>query len=388
MKITRRQLRQIIKEELTETSVRPGNPLWRGDLTDDQYNELVDHYLSDPADSEMPPEVVLNPKIVAARREVFRKKIIACAEMMNDAPGDGNWKSPVDLKDPEYIAAADQILDYEESYPEGEGAPESEKRNQRRLGRDASRRIGQQMYDYQDYWERFTEVSSHAGCPIGVMLAIKAGTHHSNIDAAIDIFEKEWRKYKSVNFTADGKFQDPYEHGSGRYNKIGDRHGREAIGRHLDKYTGRGKISESWLKITRTRLRQIIKEEIENTLEENVPVPVGDSMSRGRRFYSAAEKSQIRNFKLFNSRKSNKQLEMALSQSRNELERYAINSLLADRSFSGEDVVDTDGDGTPDYRDSDSDNDGIPDSVESRSDSSSRDRKSRRNQDEDLGPPA
>ena len=140
------------------------------------------------------------------------------------------------------------------------------------------------------------------------------------------------------------------------------------------------------MKITRTRLRQIIKEEIENTLEENVPA--GDSMSRGRRFYSAAEKSQIRNFKLFNSRKSNKQLEMALSQSRNELERYAINSLLADRSFSGEDVVDTDGDGTPDYRDSDSDNDGIPDSVESRSDSSSRDRKSRRHQDEDLGPPA
>ncbi len=83
------------------------------------------------------------------------------------------------------------------------------------------------------------------------------------------------------------------------------------------------------MKITEKRLRQIIKEELARALSENVPV--GDSMSRGKRFYSAAEKAQIKNFKYRYEDLDDDQLEAALARSKNELERYAINSILAMR---------------------------------------------------------
>ena len=83
------------------------------------------------------------------------------------------------------------------------------------------------------------------------------------------------------------------------------------------------------MKITEKRLRQIIKEELARALSENVPV--GDSMSRGKRFYSAAEKAQIKSFKYRYEDLDDDQLEAALARSKNELERYAINSILAMR---------------------------------------------------------
>ena len=83
------------------------------------------------------------------------------------------------------------------------------------------------------------------------------------------------------------------------------------------------------MKITEKRLRQIIKEELARALSENVPV--GDSMSRGKRFYSAAEKAQIKSFKYRYEDLDDDQLEDALARSKNEYERYAINSILAMR---------------------------------------------------------
>ena len=83
------------------------------------------------------------------------------------------------------------------------------------------------------------------------------------------------------------------------------------------------------MKITKAKLQQIIKEELARALSENIPV--GDSMSRGKRFYSAAEKSQIKNFKDRYKDLDDDQLEAALTRSEDELERYAINSILAMR---------------------------------------------------------
>ena len=83
------------------------------------------------------------------------------------------------------------------------------------------------------------------------------------------------------------------------------------------------------MKITKAKLQQIIKEELARALSENVPV--GDSMSRGKRFYSAAEKAQIKSFKYRYEDLDDDQLEAALARSENELERYAINSILAMR---------------------------------------------------------
>ena len=83
------------------------------------------------------------------------------------------------------------------------------------------------------------------------------------------------------------------------------------------------------MKITKKQLRRIIKEELARALSENVPV--GDSMSRGKRFYSAAEKAQIKSFKYRYEDLDDDELEAALARSKNELERYAINSILAMR---------------------------------------------------------
>ena len=92
-----------------------------------------------------------------------------------------------------------------------------------------------------------------------------------------------------------------------------------------------GDIRNNKMKITKTQLKQIIKEELEKALEENVPV--GASMSQGKRFYSSDEKQQIKSFKNIHQGKSVEELEQALPAARNELEKYAINDLIAAASW-------------------------------------------------------
>lgn len=261
MKITKQQLKHIIKEELAAA--------------------MLDAYIDNPTDMTMPEEAAFHPEMIKARTEFFRERAIDCKQEYDMKRGKADTANPI--RNPDLTRDSwDQIDGAEEKQKELNRIisqlntmmqdqdfqslkqnPEFQKLNARvkqltgelENSRGAERAAGRQISDITRNWVRTMMDQGPSMKCVGLF-----GLSHSDPDAAVPYAMEQWK----TKYTKQQRVGSDY----GRSYRDRQARDREEQ-RHQDRLRRmqRNKelygMNENKTKMTKSQLKQIIKEELE-----------------------------------------------------------------------------------------------------------------------------